>query len=69
MTETRVIHRLGSGFRPERFAAFALAITLYDHVALILFLDEFSQYSGFFFRPARFPIERRVGPVNMVVDR
>ena len=52
----------------KHLAPFALVITLYDDAALVPSLDLSGQFGGFLLRREGFPIERRVGPANMVVS-
>lgn len=61
--------QLWLGLRPKHPAPFALVITLYNRKALIPFLELAGQYGGFLFRREGFPIEGRVGPAYMVVNR
>jgi len=56
--------------RPRKhLAPFALVITLYNREALVPSLDLAGHYRGFLFRREALPIEGRVGPENMVMNR
>jgi len=55
--------------RIKHLAPFALVITLYNGEALVPSLDLAGHHRGFLFRREALPIEGRVGPENMVVNR
>jgi hypothetical protein len=57
------------GPRVKHLAPFALGITLYNFEALVPSLDLAGHYRGFLYRREGLPIEGRVGPENMVVNR
>jgi hypothetical protein len=59
---------LSGGLRLKHLAALTIVITLYDYIRFVWFGDQSSQFQGVLFRREGFPVERRVGPANMVMS-